>query len=154
MQGLSIFRSYLWIVKLSISEVGLMYIVSIDILLFHVSEYFKLLLMLLRQWRKWDLMIRSPFHRYRIYQNDRVANHSQPLGDKQREKREQAHCQHGNGWYRLMPSYDLPSPQFIKELPPGHDLDIVLRRLGIVLVTNYPPGKPTRLGRGMKGGNA
>ena len=34
-----------------------------------------------------------------------------------------------------MPSYDLPSPQFIKELPPGHDLDIVLRRLGIVLVT-------------------
>ena len=52
MQGLSILRSYLWIVKLSISEVGLRYIVSIDILLFHVSEYFKLLLMLLRQWRK------------------------------------------------------------------------------------------------------
>ena len=86
MQGLAILRSYLWIVKLSISEVGLRDIVSIDILLFHVSEYFELLLMLLRQWRKWDLMIRSPFHRYRIYQNYRVANHSQPLGDKQREK--------------------------------------------------------------------
>ena len=34
-----------------------------------------------------------------------------------------------------MPSYDLPSPQLIKELSPGYNLDTVLRRLGIVLVT-------------------
>ena len=34
-----------------------------------------------------------------------------------------------------MPSYDLPSPQLIKELSPGYNLDTILRRLGIVLVT-------------------
>ena len=34
------------------NKVGLRYIISIDILLFHVSEYFELLLMLLRQWGK------------------------------------------------------------------------------------------------------
>ena len=34
------------------------------------------------------------------------------------------------------PSYDFPSPQFIKELSPWHNLDAVLRRLGIVFIAH------------------